>query len=1146
MWDESARVGEAMTAAANLSMATSFEILHEDDVWICDTGASSHSTKSRKGAINERSEGAVSLGFAGKPVQASSTIDVPGRFIRADGTLGICATLRDCAYSKSNNFNLLSLTRLLCNGWHIEKGNATGIEVTNASGDVISFDIIVPTARGAIFACRFTRDVELAMASTEAGTAMNINKAHCLLGHVDEESTRATAKSLGWVITRGTLKPCLYCARSKAKKKVTVKESEKEKVTKPGKLVHLDLSKISVPLSDGTQFEVQRKQWKIIVDAATGKKWSDFSKTKDAMVEPTCEWMHKMKTRGIPIEVVRLDPSGENHKLEKRAQSADWQVLQPVEFEFTSRDTPQHNSLAEVAFPFLAGRARAMMGAANVPDDSRGKLSLCSIRLATQLDGLKVIELNGEKKTRDEHVFGKNPSWAKHLRIFGEAGVVAEGKNGKTGDRGIDMMFVGYPSNRESDSVHMWNPKTNGIVTTRDVIWLKRMYFEKPAQVEVIDVTGEAIIDDDESNDGGQTNVKDEGDDASDNNDEDQESEAGEADDVVASHSHRYPIRSNAGVPPERLIDIMESFVDIQGMKGTAAELGYLQKLIELEPDELEVMLVGAGIADSDLDTDELKPMNYKQAMASKDRLEWKKEVANEKGRFDKYNVVTVVKRCDIPKDAKILTTTWAMKKKANGTFRGRLNARGFEQVDGSHFFGDSIAAPVTCPSTIRTLIVLLCMNPKWVARIKDVEGAFLQGKFENGEVIYIEVPDGMEEFYGSRSENVLLLNVPIYGTKQAAHCFYKTLVKRTSERGYQRSKADPCLHFVWHNDKLGLMVSWVDDLLVLGEEESVQMIEDDLDKSFTCKSEGELKEYVGNKIEITRDSNGLGRAKITQPVLIQKLEQEFYDGGPTPRTPAAPGTVLLKNDGSESLVGSDATRYRSGTALAMYTMQWSRCEYMNGARDLARMMSSPTQKHWKALMHLVRYAVGTKNRGLVLAPTRIWNGNKDFKFRIGGRSDSDYAANTDDRKSVSGGRVFLEMAPVQMRSNTQRFVTLSVTESESGAGVMVAQDMMYSYRLLTSLGLQVELPMILEMDNKGAVDLANNYSVGGRTRHVDVRFFYLRELKDEGLLVIRHVPGTDNDADIFTKNVTGDIFEKHIPLYVGHDDEYLKKPEDR
>ena len=197
------------------------------------------------------------------------------------------------------------------------------------------------------------------------------------------------------------------------------------------------------------------------------------------------------------------------------------------------------------------------------------------------------------------------------------------------------------------------------------------------------------------------------------------------------------------------------------------------------------------------------------------------------------------------------------------------------------------------------------------------------------------------------------------------------------------------------------------------------------------------------------------------------------------------------------------------------------------------------------AIKHLARYMVGTPNRGLVLAPKRVWSGDMDFKFRISGRSDSDYAACKDDRRSVTGSRVFLDGAPVAFRSNTQKFVTLSVTEAESGAGVTTAQDMMFTYRLLTSMGLKVELPMLLEMDNKGAVDLANNYSVGGRTRHVDVRFFYLRELKEEGLMVIRHVPGIENDADIFTKNVDAQTFERHLPTYVGND-EYMnaKTPE--
>jgi hypothetical protein len=110
------------------------------------------------------------------------------------------------------------------------------------------------------------------------------------------------------------------------------------------------------------------------------------------------------------------------------------------------------------------------------------------------------------------------------------------------------------------------------------------------------------------------------------------------------------------------------------------------------------------------------------------------------------------------------------------------------------------------------------------------------------------------------------------------------------------------------------------------------------------------------------------------------------------------------------------------------------------------------------------------------------------------------------------------------------------VTEAEIAAGVMVAQDMLYIYRLLESLELEVELPMVLEMDNSGAVDVANSWNVGGRTHHVDVRNYFLCKLKDQGLLIIRHIAGESNDADVFTKNVTSAIFDRQMPLYVGHD----------
>ena len=70
-------------------------------------------------------------------------------------------------------------------------------------------------------------------------------------------------------------------------------------------------------------------------------------------------------------------------------------------------------------------------------------------------------------------------------------------------------------------------------------------------------------------------------------------------------------------------------------------------------------------------------------------------------------------------------------------------------------------------------------------------------------------------------------------------------------------------------------------------------------------------------------------------------------------------------------------------------------------------------------------------------------------------------------------------------------------------------------------------------MDKSGAVDIVNSWSIGSQTRHMDVCNYFLRKLKDQGLLVIKHILGDKNDADIFTKNVTSAIFNRHIPLDV-------------
>lgn len=95
-----------------------------------------------------------------------------------------------------------------------------------------------------------------------------------------------------------------------------------------------------------------------------------------------------------------------------------------------------------------------------------------------------------------------------------------------------------------------------------------------------------------------------------------------------------------------------------------------------------------------------------------------------------------------------------------------RINARGYEQVDGEHYDEHSKAAPVVSRATIFILLILICMN-RGYAHLLDVNGAFLLGGFERGEKIYMEVPQGFKKYYGS--DVVWLLLKTIYGLKQSA-----------------------------------------------------------------------------------------------------------------------------------------------------------------------------------------------------------------------------------------------------------------------------------------------------------------------------------------------------------------------------------------
>jgi hypothetical protein len=120
-----------------------------------------------------------------------------------------------------------------------------------------------------------------------------------------------------------------------------------------------------------------------------------------------------------------------------------------------------------------------------------------------------------------------------------------------------------------------------------------------------------------------------------------------------------------------------------------------------------------------------------------------------------------------------------------------------------------------------------------------------------------------------------------------------------------------------------------------------------------------------------------------------------------------------------------------------------------------------------------------------------------------------------------------------------QTSVTLSVTEAEFVSGCQAAQDMLFAMRVHELNGLKVKKPMLLELNNKGAVNLSHNWSVRGRLCHDSIHQSFLRELEEEGVLEVKWIPGDKSSADLFTKNLATKDFEKHTMEYCGYD-EYM------
>ena len=203
-----------------------------------------------------------------------------------------------------------------------------------------------------------------------------------------------------------------------------------------------------------------------------------------------------------------------------------------------------------------------------------------------------------------------------------------------------------------------------------------------------------------------------------------------------------------------------------------------------------------------------------------------------------------------------------------------------------------------------------------------------------------------------------------------------------------------------------------------------------------------------------------------------------------------------------------------------MWLVAMSRPDITNALRAVSRHSNSPAERHWKAVLQIIRYLLGTKDLSL---PFEWGSGLEISVF-----ADVNCAEKADDRRSVSGVAVTVGKSSVSWFSTTQKVVTLSATEAEYvalGDGIKEA--------LFVRGVLSFVIPSISEncikvfVDNDGAISPVNNPLSSARTKRIDVRFHFIRELTRSKTIPVEYVPTKEQRTDILTKALTGAIFKE-------------------
>nr|GFA68696.1 hypothetical protein [Tanacetum cinerariifolium] len=418
--------------------------------------------------------------------------------------------------------------------------------------------------------------------------------------------------------------------------------------------------------------------------------------------------------------------------------------------------------------------------------------------------------------------------------------------------------------------------------------------------------------------------------------------------------------------------------------------------------------------------------------------------------QFDQLDVWELV---DKPLCKNFINMKWLWKNKRdeeNTVIRNKsyLVAKGYAQKEGVDF--EESFAPVARLEDVR-LFIAYAAHKSFSVYQMDVKIAFLYGPLK--EEVYVNQPDGFVDPY--HPDKVYRLKKALYGLKQAPREWYDELSTFLISKGFSKGSIDPNLFITKHKGDILLMLIYVDDIILGSTNPKLSKQFEKLMRSkFEMSMMGEIKFFLGIQIHQSPRGIFINQAKYAQEILI-KHGMTLCDSVGTP-------TATKHLDADLSGTPVDQTKYHSMVGALMYLIA-SRPDIMPATCYCARYQAKPTEKHLTAVKRIFRYLKDTIHIGL-------WY-PKDTSFELTAFSDSDHAGYLDSRKEAE-------------------YMSLSAC----------CTQVLWMRIQLTDYGFQFDkIPMYC--DSKKAIAISCNPVQHSRTKHIDVRYDFIKEKVEKGIV---------------------------------------------